>query len=105
MKLKATPGRAVFAAQASRTCTKTFLSSSLLRWINADELPGSTFVFKLDDAVDQSEQRIVLAAADVVAGLPLRTALPRDDVAAEHFLAAKFLQTQALRLRVATITR
>jgi hypothetical protein len=32
---------------------KTFLSSSLLRWINADEFSGATFVFKLNDAIDQ----------------------------------------------------
>jgi hypothetical protein len=103
-KLKATPGRAVLGAQASRTCTKTLLSSSLLHRINADELPASTFVFKLNDAVNQRKQRIVLTAADIVARLPLRTALACDDVAAEHSLAAKFFQTQALRLRVATIT-
>jgi hypothetical protein len=86
------------AAQASRTLSQTFLSSSLLRWINADELARPPFVFKLHNAIDQREQRIVLAAADVVAGFPLRATLPRDDVAAEHALAAEFLQTESLRL-------
>src|ERR1041384_4827830 len=45
-KLKATPGRALAAAQASRTCRVSCLSSSLLGRINADELAASTFVFK-----------------------------------------------------------
>jgi hypothetical protein len=86
------------AAQASRDFSETFLSSSLLRWINADELAGPALVFKLHDAVDQREQRIVFAAADIVAGFPTGATLARDDVAAEHSLAAEFLQTEPLRL-------
>jgi hypothetical protein len=64
----------------------------LLRWINADELAGATFVFKLHDAINQENKRIVFAAAHVVAGFPFRAALARDDVAAENSFAAKFLQ-------------
>jgi len=86
------------AAQASRTFSETFLSSSLLQWINADELSGPALVLKLHDAIDQREQRIILAAADVVAGFPLCAALARDDVAAENSLTAKLLQTEPLRL-------
>ena len=70
------------AAQASQTFTETFLSSSLLQWINADELAGAALVFKLDDAIDQCEQRIILAAAHIVPGFPLCTTLTSDDVAA-----------------------
>ena len=70
----------------------------MLRWINADELAGSALVLKLHDAVDQREQRVVFATADVVAGFPTRATLPRDDVAAEHLLAAEFLQTESLLL-------
>jgi len=86
------------AAQASRTFSETFLSSSLLQWINADELSGPAFVLKLDDAINQCEQRIILAAADVVAGFPLCATLTRYDVAAENSLAAKLLETEPLRL-------
>src|SRR5215211_3442750 len=105
-KSKATPGAHRCAAQASRTSKVTFLSSSsLLQWIDADKLTGATFVFKLHHAVDQSKQRIVFAAAHVVAGLPLRAALAGDDVAAEHAFAAKLLQSQTLGLRVAAVAR
>ena len=93
------------AAQASQTFTESFLSSSLLQWVNADELAGASLVFKLDDSIDQSEQRIILAASDIVAGFPLRATLARDDVAAENSLAAKLLESEPLRLRVATVTR
>src|ERR1044071_3931658 len=93
------------AAQASQTFTESFLSSSLLQWINADELAGAALVLKLYDAIDQCKQRIILAAADMVAVFPLSATLARDDVAAENSLTAKLLETEPLRLRVATVTR
>src|ERR1044072_8900167 len=93
------------AAQASQTFTETFLSSSLLQWIKAHELAGAALVLKLDDAINQCEQRIILAATDIVAGFPLGAALARDDVAAENSFTAKLLETEPLRLRVATVTR
>ena len=72
--------------------------------IDADELAASAFVFKFDDALDQREERVVFAAADVVARLPLGAALTCDDVAAEHALAAKFLEAQSLRMRIAPVS-
>ena len=93
------------AAQASRTFSETFLSSSLLQWINADELSGPSFVFKLYDTINECKQGIVLAAADVVARFPPRATLASDDVAAENFLAAELLQAQSLRMRVAAVAR
>jgi hypothetical protein len=86
------------AAQASQTFTKSLLSSSLLHWINADEFSGATFVFKLNDAIDQCEQRIILATANVVAGFPSGAALARNNISAENFLAAEFFKSQSLRL-------
>jgi len=86
------------AAQASQTFTESLLSSSLLQWINADELAGAPLVFKLYDSIDQCEQRIILAAADIVAGFPLSATLARDDVAAENSLTAKLLEAEPLRL-------
>ena len=59
--------------------------------VDADELAFAAFVFELDKALDQREQRVVLTAADVVAGLPFGAALTCNDVAAENVLAAKFL--------------
>src|ERR1044072_1889519 len=76
-----------------------------LRRVDADELALPALVLKLDHAVDEREQRIVLAAADVLARLPLRPALPREDVAAQNDFAAKLLQAESLRVRVAAVTR
>jgi hypothetical protein len=81
------------------------LSSSLLRWINTDELTRPAFVLKLDDTVDKSKQRIVLAATDVVAWFPLCAALAGYDVSTQHAFAAEFLEAQTLRIRIATIAR
>src|SRR5438132_6340715 len=72
--------------------------------IHAYEFPRATFVFEFHEAVDQREQRIVLTATDVLAGLPFRAALPRENVPAQHALAAKLLKSQPLRVRVATVT-
>ena len=68
----------------------------MLRWINADELARPAFVFELHHSVNQREQRIVFAAADVVARLPTRATLARNDVAAEHSLATELFQTESL---------
>ena len=72
--------------------------------INADELPLAPLVFELNKPFDQSEEGIVLAAADVAARLPFRAALASQNVAAEDVLAAEFLQTKPLRVRVAAVT-
>src|SRR5829696_3434288 len=74
-----------------------------LRRVDADELTLPPLVLELDDAVDEREQRVVLATADVLARLPLRPALPRQDVAAEDDLAAELLQAEPLRVRVAAV--
>src|SRR5436190_16195255 len=47
-------------------------------------------------AVDEREQRVVLAEADVAAGKELGAALAHEDVAGEHELTAEPLDAQAL---------
>ena len=73
--------------------------------IDADKLALLALVFKFDKAFDQGKQRIVLAAADVVAGLPFGSALAGEDVAAEDVLAAEFLEPKPLGGRVAAVPR
>lgn len=73
--------------------------------VNADELAPATLVFEFDDPLDQSEERIVLAAADVLAGFPFRSALAGNDVAAQHVLAAELLQAEPLCGRIAAVPR
>ncbi len=66
--------------------------------INADKLAFLAFVLKFNKALDQCEQRIVLADTDIVARLPLGAALTSQNVAAEYVLAAKLLKTKPLRV-------
>src|SRR5258708_6393090 len=73
--------------------------------IDTNKLAGPAFFFKLYDPVDQREQSIVLAAAYVFPGFPARASLARKDVTAQYALAAKFLQTEPLRIRVSTVPR
>ena len=72
--------------------------------VDADELAPAALVFEFDEALDKSKERIVLAAADVVAGLPLSSALAGKDVAAEDMLTAKFLEPKPLCIRIAAVS-
>src|SRR5437868_9434571 len=64
--------------------------------VDADKLSCASLILKLHEAVNQSKERIVFAAPDVLARLPLRAALARQDVAAQNALASKFLESQSL---------
>src|ERR1700751_5225542 len=66
--------------------------------IYANKLSRAAFVFKLNHAVNQRKQSVILASSDIAAGFPLGTALTRQNVAAEHPLASKFFQAQPLRV-------
>ena len=50
------------------------------------------------------EQRVVLAATDVLAGMELRAALAHDDVASLHVLAGELLHAQSLCVGIAAVT-
>src|SRR6516165_2543923 len=68
---------------------------------------GAAFGFGvvLDATVDQCEQRMILADADIVPRMPLGAALAHDNVAGKTALAAKKLHAQALTGRVAPVAR
>ncbi len=51
--------------------------------IHANKFPRSSLVFKLHDAVNQSEQCIVFAATNIGTRFPFGPALTRENVAAE----------------------
>ena len=58
---------------------------------------------KLEGAVAQREQGVVLASADVLAGMELGAALTNDDVAGANMLTAEHLHAESLCVRVATV--
>src|SRR5690348_6421875 len=60
-------------------------------------------VTERDLAVGKREKRMVLAQADVVARVPLRSALTHDDVAGARLLAAEQLHAEALALTIAAV--
>src|SRR5690348_4658463 len=62
------------------------------------------FIHKLDHAAHLGEERVVLAAANVRSRLDARPALANDDCPAGHKLSAKRLHSQALRIRVASVS-
>src|SRR5512134_2997174 len=56
-----------------------------------------------DAAVDQSEQRVILAGADVRAGVELGAALAHDHRAGRHYLTAEGLHAEHLGLGVTAV--
>src|SRR3954453_607838 len=60
---------------------------------------------ELHVAIDQGEDRVVAAEADIGAGPDLGPALPDDDVAGEHGLAAVLLDAEAPAGGVAPVAR
>src|SRR5688572_32169478 len=58
---------------------------------------------ELDGAVLEREDRVVLAEADVEAGVELRAALADDDPAGGDELPAEHLHAPVLRVAVATV--
>src|SRR5262249_43939644 len=71
--------------------------------LDRDDAAVPAVVAVPDDARDLREERVVLAAAHVVAGEELRAALPDEDRAARHELAAEGLDAEPLRVRVAAV--
>ena len=57
---------------------------------------GAAFSFRceLNLSIDEREQRMILASADITAGVPFGAALARKDIAGEHDLAAGRLQAE-----------
>ncbi|SPC11355.1 membrane hypothetical protein [Cupriavidus taiwanensis] len=68
-------------------------------------LLGRALDGELHVAVDQGEQRVVLAHADVVAGMHAGTALADDDAAGVDGLATKHLHAQTLRFGITAVPR
>src|ERR1041384_7429603 len=71
--------------------------------IDGDELAHAAAVGELDDAGDLGEERVVLAAAYVGAGLDAGAALADDDGAAGDELSAESLDAKPLRVRIAAV--
>ena len=71
--------------------------------VDRDEAAMLATVLEADHAVDLGEQGVVLAAANVDAGLKRGATLANQDGAASDDLAAEALHAEALSVRVATV--
>ena len=67
---------------------------------------GAAFSFRceLNLSIDEREQGVIFAGADVTAGVPFGAALTRKDIAGEHDLTAGRLQAEPPARRVASVT-
>ena len=73
--------------------------------VNADLLLRLGLVLKLNSTIDQSEEGVVLAYANVLAGANCGASLSYDDVAGNHCLTVSLLNAKALRLTVTAVLR
>ena len=72
--------------------------------VNGDLLAIPAHAFEFYDTLDQREEGVVLAAADVVTGVDLGAALTIDDIAGLDGLAAELLATESLTVRIPAVT-
>src|SRR5258706_1475814 len=80
------------------------LRRALLQRLDAHRLTVARALdAEVDFAIDQREQRVVLADADVGAGMELGAALAHDDRAGRNHLAAERLHAEHLGLRIAAV--
>src|SRR6476620_2665187 len=73
--------------------------------VDADLVGLRRLVLELHDAVDEGEDRVVAAEADVLARVILGAILADDDVARDDLLAAVLLDAEEFRIAVAAVAR
>ena len=72
-------------------CYEQLFSDLTFNGKDRDEGFAFFFLLELDDAVTQGVQGVILAHADILAGVVSRTALADDDVAGDALLTAENL--------------
>ena len=77
--------------------------NKLLFCVDRAHLAILAHTLELDLAVDQSEQRIVLADTDVVARMDVRASLANENVASQNELTVCALGAEALGLGITTV--
>ena len=65
-------------------------------WVDVHKAAVLSTILETDDAIRRSEEGVVLAAADVCAGLEWGASLTNDDAAAENALTAEYLDSEPL---------
>src|SRR5581483_1927136 len=86
-------------------CVHRLFGRSVRHRAYRDERATVGFGLKFHATFDLGEQSVVGAHADIKAGMPGGAALPRDDVAGDHVLAAIDLDAKALALGIASVSR
>src|SRR4051794_1670656 len=83
-------------------CSRSFGRFCSLR-LHADKLAHTATITVRHNARNLSEQRVVLAQADVLAGFKFGPALPDDDRTARNQLPAEDFYAQPLCIRIAAV--
>src|SRR5690606_14835653 len=73
--------------------------------IHAHLHAAAILVLEFHHAIDECEDGVVSAEANIVAGMPLRATLPHEDVAGTNCLTTVLLDAAVLRIRIAAVAR
>jgi hypothetical protein len=71
--------------------------------VNAYTSSAVCDMLKLNFSVDESEQSVILAAANVYAGMDVSASLTNNDVAGDYMLTVSSLNAKSLGLAVTTV--
>ncbi len=75
----------------------------VLRVVNADSLLAACDVLELDLTVNERKQGVILADADIVAGMYCGTSLADDDVACLYSLTVRLLNAKTFCFAIAAV--
>lgn len=77
--------------------------SSDCHWSRPHHVYAAAFLVEKHAAIDECEERVVLAATDAQARMDLGATLADNDVSSDHGLAAEFFHAEALAAGIATV--
>jgi hypothetical protein len=93
------------SVRAKAAIARTLNGDSHLFRFRRDDADTSATDIKLHDAIDQREESVVAAYADVAARVELCAALADDDATGADGLTAVRFDAQPLRIRVSSVAR
>jgi hypothetical protein len=70
-------------------------------WLNADGLTKS--LLKLNNTVNEREQRVITPCSHVITGVVSATALTNEDISRSNNFATKLLHSETLSLAVSSV--
>jgi hypothetical protein len=82
--------------------SRVITRAELVRF-GSNNVDPPTFLIELHNTVNQCEQGVISALANIATGMPLGSALSGENVTGNYLLAAKLFDSTSLAVRVTTV--